>query len=282
MGPLDYRSSSLFEDGIVKGMGVSILVHAVAVLLGLGATWLMPPRRADPPLCTVSLLTIRDLGGGEEGALSKGNPEPVPAGEARTTPPPPEPEPVKETVPLVPVPKKVERRIVKPKPKPKAVPEPSQKQQAVPETPPAVEDNSPGTSNSAPSGHGEGIGRENAGGSGLGASGEGPGSGAGGGSGPYTAAFGSGDGPRFADQVMPRYPRIARELAREGTVLLLVTIDERGRLVNAEVLKRAGSGFDEEALRAVKNSTFHPAKRNGKPISCRAHLPIHFRLTETE
>jgi periplasmic protein TonB len=65
-------------------------------------------------------------------------------------------------------------------------------------------------------------------------------------------------------------------------VLLRLTIDERGRLLDVEVLKRAGSGFDEEAVKAVKDSSFSPAKMDGRPIRCRAQLPIRFVLNNAE
>ncbi|GLI35371.1 energy transducer TonB [Desulforhabdus amnigena] len=98
------------------------------------------------------------------------------------------------------------------------------------------------------------------------------------GNGPIQVPFGSGDGPRFVQRVLPKYPRLARELGKEGRVVLQLTIDENGRLAHVEVVSKAGSGFDEEAVRAVKSSTFLPAKRNGKPITSIARLPIRFQL----
>jgi protein TonB len=125
-------------------------------------------------------------------------------------------------------------------------------------------------------GRGEGPSREAAGHSS--ASGEGgPAS-----HGPVESSFGSGDGPRFLNKAAPKYPRLARELGKEGTVLLRLTIDERGCLLNVDVVKQAGSGFDEEAVRAVKSSTFSPAKKSGKPVMCRAQLPIRFVLRSAE
>jgi protein TonB len=81
---------------------------------------------------------------------------------------------------------------------------------------------------------------------------------------------------------MPRYPRLARELGKEGTVLLRLTIDEGGSLTHVEVLKGAGSGFDEEALRAVRESRFSPARMNGRTVASRARLPIRFVLRSSE
>ena len=98
------------------------------------------------------------------------------------------------------------------------------------------------------------------------------------GGGPVDAEFGVGNGPRFAHKSLPKYPRLARQLGKEATVVLRVTIDESGRPIAVEAVKTAGSGFDEEAIRAVKESLFHPAKREGKPVLCRAVLPIRFEL----
>ncbi len=99
-----------------------------------------------------------------------------------------------------------------------------------------------------------------------------------GGSGPSEIAFGSPNGPRFLHQVAPAYPALARRLERQGTVLLRVTIDTRGRPIKVEVLKKAGFGMDEEAVKAVEESTFVPARRGGQPLTCRALLPIRFVL----
>ncbi len=93
--------------------------------------------------------------------------------------------------------------------------------------------------------------------------------------------FGSSDGPRFLSKTMPAYPPVAKRLQKEGNVLLRVTIDERGRPVDVEIVKGAGFGFDEEAVKAVRCSTFVPAKREGKPLACKVLLPIRFVLKQS-
>ena len=98
------------------------------------------------------------------------------------------------------------------------------------------------------------------------------------GNGLIEARFGADNGPRFAHQVQPKYPSAARQLGKEGTVLLRITIDEHGRPVDIEVLSKAGAGFEEEAVRAVRESTFVPARFNGEPVRSRAVLPVHFML----
>ena len=105
---------------------------------------------------------------------------------------------------------------------------------------------------------------------------------AGGGSGgSFEGVFGSSDGPRFLRKTIPAYPPVAKRLQKEGNVLLRVTIDERGLPVDVEIVKGAGFGFDEEAVKAVQCSTFVPAKKEGKPLACKVLLPIRFVLKQS-
>ncbi|MGA2402919.1 MAG: TonB family protein [Syntrophobacteraceae bacterium] len=136
-----------------------------------------------------------------------------------------------------------------------------------------------GANQSEGSGQGAGTGAGTAGGSSD--QGVAGGKNAPGGAGPAEWAFGSPGGPSFLRKVLPCYPAIARKLEKEGTVLLRVTIDERGRPVEIEIIKKAGFGFDEEAVKAVKDSTFVPAKKEGKPLTCKALLPIRFVLKQS-
>ena len=63
-------------------------------------------------------------------------------------------------------------------------------------------------------------------------------------------------------------------------MLLMVTIDEAGRLMKTEVVECSDQIFVEPSLDAVKKSTFLPAVKNGQPEACKALLPIRFCLTE--
>lgn len=90
--------------------------------------------------------------------------------------------------------------------------------------------------------------------------------------------FGTAAGPSFLLRGMPIYPAFARKLGKEGKVVLRLTIDERGNLLNVEVLETAEFGFTEAAVDAVKKSTFLPAKKNGKPVASKALLPVRFTL----
>jgi TonB family protein len=290
----DYQGGALLHDGILAGLGTSAVIHTAVFFLVLFVSWLMPVKETPVPVCTVSLLAVEDVAGGsieaEAGAMGRGNGRPAPLDGPEAVPVPPEPEteiipvsepekpdvvhiPDKKEVPP-PVPKKVEKPKVKPrkKPKPASVQSRPQDRVAAVEAPPPASDvaKSP---EGVPGGLGAGVGGPDARGggkAGAGASGEGHG--------PQGVSFGSGDGPRFLSRVRPEYPKYAREAKKEGTVLLCLTINERGKLMSVEVVKPAGSGFDEEAVRCVKASRFSPAKKNGKPVMCRAYLPFRFVL----
>lgn len=95
---------------------------------------------------------------------------------------------------------------------------------------------------------------------------------------PAPAVLGTSGAPEFLKRVLPRYPRLAREMGREGTVVLALAIGEDGRLEDVEILESAGADFDEEALRAVRASSFRPAVRDGRAVACRAILPVKFVL----
>jgi len=95
---------------------------------------------------------------------------------------------------------------------------------------------------------------------------------------PIETRFGASIAPAFLHREMPRYPMMARRFGKEGKVVVRLTIDENGNLLNVEVLEKAGFGFTEAAVEAVKRSTFLPAKKDGKTIASRALLPIRFQL----
>lgn len=144
----------------------------------------------------------------------------------------------------------------------------------LPASGPQSEDTAPGP----PSGNtasAQGLAESGGGGSGSGGGSHGRG---GDGGGTVDAEFGTANGPRFARKSLPKYPHLARQLGKEAVVVLRVTIDEQGRPITVEAVQSAGPGFDEEAIRAVKESLFHPAKREGKAVMCRAVLPIRFQL----
>ncbi len=94
----------------------------------------------------------------------------------------------------------------------------------------------------------------------------------------YDVEYGTDSSPAFTEMVRPIYPTIARKLGKEGKVVLRLTIDQQGDLINVEVLEGAGYGFTEAAIEAVRKSRFRPAIIKGKAVISRVILPIRFSL----
>jgi len=134
--------------------------------------------------------------------------------------------------------------------------------------------------NAQGSGSGAGAGVGPGAGTGQGSTGFGTGTGGGGiGTGGILhTKFGSSDAPGFLYREIPQYPFAARRRGEEGKVVLKLTIDEKGNLLNIEVIESTGSDFTVSAIEAVKHSKFSPAKKNNTPVVCMALLPIRFAL----
>ncbi len=92
--------------------------------------------------------------------------------------------------------------------------------------------------------------------------------------------LGSTFGPSFKNMVKPEYPEFARRMGKESYVLLRVMIDEYGNVKKVDVIQSGGKIFDEEAIKAIKRSTFNPAKENGRPVPCYVKIPIRFQLVQ--
>lgn len=244
-----------------QGFLISILIHLLLLIIPIQVnTTRVPPREELQLIFMASAPQEQDSGVEEppppQAVAQESPPEEPPAEELPPEPPPPE-EPLPEVpareVPKPPTPKR-EKTVRKPptSPKPRTV-EPRHTPSVFEGEgkPEAVDSPPPPTSQEK---------REHVG--------------------PIETAFGTRDGPKFLKRILPRYPRLARELGKEGTVVLRLHIDAQGRLTSVQVVQKAGSGFDEEAVRAVKSSTFTPAKRDGKAVASIALLSIRFMLKE--
>ena len=78
--------------------------------------------------------------------------------------------------------------------------------------------------------------------------------------------------------VRATYPAMALRAGLESDVTLKIEVDPQGNVTNAEIIKSGGGGFDEEALKAVKQSRFEPAQRDGQTVSAEFTYIYRFRL----
>lgn len=84
--------------------------------------------------------------------------------------------------------------------------------------------------------------------------------------------------PRVLGSPPPRYPAGRLGDGAHPTVVLVVTLDESGEVVDARVEHSAGPEFDAAAREAVRSWSFAPAERDGVPIAARVRVAVHFEL----
>ncbi|MBK0379841.1 energy transducer TonB [Mucilaginibacter segetis] len=78
-----------------------------------------------------------------------------------------------------------------------------------------------------------------------------------------------------------RYPAIARENNVQGRVILQFVVERDGSLTDIKVIRGIGSGCDEEAVRALKNSPrWSPGIQNGRPVRVQYSVPVSFSLSD--
>jgi periplasmic protein TonB len=208
--------------------------------------------------------------------------------EIKKPPPPPKVEKAKEPKPVT------KSEIVQPKPIPPPVASPKEEPLKPVETKPTeiTKSEPPPLAPTAPlEGGGGEAGADNLYGKGDAAVVLGSGT-AGGGGGTASSGLGRGsDAPGLPAQplktnreakpvqtVRAFYPPIALRMGMEGDVTLRIEVDTEGKVTKAEIIKRGGAGFDEEAMKAVKQSRFEPAQRDGKNVPAEFVYIYRFRL----
>ena len=273
----------------------AVVVLVVAMSLGLMDA-AADPVVVDPPARLVFLSAPGPGGGGGGGGLKNPLPprraerKPVvknasvssPVPEVRPTPPPPPPEPKPEPAPPPPMP--VEPVAEPPKLDPPPPPAPVPAVQAPVAPAPADANERVGTAANAGSvasqGSGTGGGAGTGTGTGMGegqGAGIGPGEDAGTGGGPYRAGAGI-DPPRLRHEVKPAYTTAARRQGVEGDVLVEIVVRRDGTVGDVRLIRRLGHGLDEQAIAAVRQWRFDPARRHGAPVDVIVEVSLQFRL----
>ena len=135
---------------------------------------------------------------------------------------------------------------------------------------------SPAQSSGIGAGGGVGTGEGTGSGPGRGA-GLGEGSGGGTGGGPFRPGSGI-EPPRLLREVRPNYTEEGRRRRIEGEVDLEVVVDRDGRATNIRVVRGLGAGLDQQAVAAVRQWRFAPARRNGAPVDVVVDVSVDFRL----
>ena len=76
----------------------------------------------------------------------------------------------------------------------------------------------------------------------------------------------------------PTYPPMALRRGMESDVMMKIIVDSEGHVTKAEILKSGGAGFDDEALKAVRQSRFEPAQLDGQAVAAEFTFIYRFRL----
>lgn len=84
--------------------------------------------------------------------------------------------------------------------------------------------------------------------------------------------------PKLTVFVEAVYPPEAIANGDEGEVVMTLTIDEGGRVIDAEVVESASFAFDASALAAARQFRFEPARRQGTPVLSRIRYRYVFQL----
>ena len=79
--------------------------------------------------------------------------------------------------------------------------------------------------------------------------------------------------------IRPKYPEIAQEAGIEGTVVVQVFVDDKGRVKEKVILKGIpNTGLDEAATEAIRGVRFRPAKQRERAVGVWISIPVNFRL----
>ena len=87
------------------------------------------------------------------------------------------------------------------------------------------------------------------------------------------------DPPVPLSPIRPKYPEIAQEAGIEGTVVVQVFVDDKGRVKETVILKGIpNTGLDEAATEAIRGVRFRPAKQRERAVGVWISIPVNFRL----
>jgi TonB family protein len=253
--------------GTLRGMGVSAVVHllavaAIAYLGGRGGLFASEPFGDGPDL---AMSDGGGGGGGGGGGEYVTFMEVAPVEAVRETVPPED-----EEVLVPPTPEPVE-------PPPAREPEPETPSPAVRPTRPVLGTPSTGTGGGTGAGTGTGEGEGTGPGVGPGeggGTGGGTGGGIGSGTGPGTGGGAGAIRPPTTDMLLIPPPRPRGVESQDITIRL--TIDERGRVREAQLLSSTGNrGYDGQLRRRATEWTFNPARTpDGRPVEAKYDVTL--------
>lgn len=77
-----------------------------------------------------------------------------------------------------------------------------------------------------------------------------------------------------------QYPANLASEGKEGTVLLRVLVDEKGKYKKHLVVSSSSPEFTASAEKNLDNLAFTPAQNNGRAVTSWLYIPVKFRLAD--
>lgn len=269
-------------------LAVSSTLHASLVALAVFlATFNLAPRaaplRADDrpadPMRLVFVAMPGPGGGGGGGGLLQKAPPPkaLRQGPSRLSSPIPERRPPKPLRPIPAPPEPAPTPLLKAEPLPAVIApivaapaDPRTRAGVLQETPAETDSRGPGSGGGAGTGTGTGLGQGDG-------SGVGPGSGGGTGGGPYRPGSGI-EAPRLLREVKADYTEDARRRGVAGDVVLEIVVRRDGSVGDVKVMQGLAGGLNDQAVQAVRQWRFVPARRQGVPVDVIVEVAVEFKL----
>lgn len=86
--------------------------------------------------------------------------------------------------------------------------------------------------------------------------------------------------PRLKHEVKAEYTQAAKDAGIQGTVVLDAEVLADGTIGDVKVKQSldAKYGLDDQAVKAIKQWTFEPGTKDGKPVPVRVDIEITFTL----
>jgi len=84
--------------------------------------------------------------------------------------------------------------------------------------------------------------------------------------------------PEVIHKERPYYPDEARKNGIMGLVVVTVTIDEMGDVIEANILSTEDPALNKTSLEAAKKCKFKPAEIDGQPVKVNFNIPFKFAL----
>ena len=86
----------------------------------------------------------------------------------------------------------------------------------------------------------------------------------------------------FRDYIIQnlRYPQLAIDNGIDGKVFVQFVVDQKGNVVDVQVVRSADPSLENEALRLIKSTSgmWNPGKQHGNTVKVRYTFPITFKL----